>query len=194
MRERHLKIKRGIDVIVSAVLLAVLSPLLILTALMIVLTMPGPVFFMQQRMGRSEVPYDIFKFRSMKADAEAETNFAFDRDGERLTAFGRLIRRLKVDELPQLFNVLKGDMSLVGPRPTIGQQTRQYNEHQKQRLLMKPGMTGLAQVNGNTSLSWEERIEYDIEYVRRFSLLLDLKILLKTLLIVVLGEERFKKR
>ena len=194
MRDRHLKIKRSIDVIVSAVLLAVLSPLLILTALMIVLTMPGPVFFMQQRMGHAEVPYAIFKFRSMKADAEAETNFAFNKDEERLTAFGRLIRRLKGDELPQLFNVLKGDMSLVGPRPTIEQQTRQYNEHQKQRLIMKPGMTGLAQVNGNTSLSWEERIGYDIEYVRRFSLLLDLKILLKTLLIVVLGEERFKKR
>ncbi|CAM4205865.1 sugar transferase [Lacicoccus alkaliphilus] len=193
MKDRHLKIKRGIDVFVSALLLVVLSPLLIATAVTIILTMPGPVFFLQQRVGRAEAPYVIFKFRSMKADAEAENNFAFDKDEERLTAFGRTIRRLKVDELPQLFNVLKGDMSLVGPRPTIEQQTRQYNAREKQRLGMRPGMTGFAQVNGNTSLSWEERIEYDIEYVRRFSLFLDMKILLKTLLIVVLGEERFKK-
>lgn len=126
-------------------------------------------------------------------DSEAESKFEFDKDQQRLTSFGKLIRRLKIDELPQLLNVLKGDMSLVGPRPTIKQHTELYTDYQKQRLNMKPGMTGLAQVNGNASLTWDERIEYDIKYIKKFSLFLDLRILLKTFLIVLMGEERFKK-
>ncbi|MCD2136461.1 sugar transferase [Salinicoccus halitifaciens] len=193
MKELSLKIKRCIDVAVSFILLMMLSPLLVATAMLIVVTMPGPVFFMQDRIGYKGKPYSIFKFRSMKVDKDAETNFAFDKDAERLTLFGRLIRRLKIDELPQLLNVLKGDMSLVGPRPTIEQQVREYDDHQRRRLDMKPGMTGLAQVNGNASLSWDERIEYDIRYISRFSLFLDMWILMKTFLIVLLGEERFKK-
>lgn len=193
MKEWSLKIKRCIDVMVSFILLMMLSPLLVATAIMIMVTMPGPVFFMQDRIGHKGRPYSIFKFRSMKVDKDAETNFAFDKDAERLTAFGRLIRRLKIDELPQLLNVLKGDMSLVGPRPTIEQQVREYDDHQRRRLDMKPGMTGLAQVNGNASLTWDERIEYDVHYISRFSLFLDMWILLKTALIVLLGEERFKK-
>src|SRR5690625_2835480 len=193
MKELSVKIKRGIDILVSFILLMLLSPLLAATAVLIVVTMPGPVFFMQDRIGHNGRPYSIFKFRSMKVDKDAETNFAFDKDAERLTAFGRLIRRLKIDELPQLLNVLKGDMSLVGPRPTIEQQVREYDDHQRRRLDMKPGMTGLAQVNGNASLTWDERIEYDLRYISRFSLFLDMWILLKTFLIVLLGEERFKK-
>lgn len=193
MKRNSLKIKRIIDVLVSFILLMLLSPLLIVTALLIMFTMPGPVFFMQNRIGYKGHPYSIFKFRSMKVDREAESKFEFDKDLVRLTAFGKLIRRLKIDELPQLLNVLKGDMSLVGPRPTIEQHTKLYSDHQKQRLNMKPGMTGLAQVNGNTSLTWDERIEYDIKYIKKFSLFLDLSILLKTFLIIFMGEEKFKK-
>lgn len=109
-----------------------------------------------------------------------------------MTPFGNLIRRLKIDELPQLINVFKGDMSLVGPRPTIKEQTDLYNDYQRQRLKMRPGMTGLAQVNGNISLSWDERIKYDVEYVTNFSVLLDLKILFKTVGVVVFGEAKYK--
>lgn len=193
MKRNSLKIKRIIDVLVSFILLMLLSPVLIITALLIMFTMPGPVFFMQNRIGYKGQPYAIFKFRSMKVDREAESKFEFDKDHARLTAFGKLIRRLKIDELPQLLNVLKGDMSLVGPRPTIEQHTKSYSDHQKQRLNMKPGMTGLAQVNGNASLTWNERIEYDIKYIKNFSLFLDLSILLKTFLIIFMGEEKFKK-
>lgn len=193
MKKISLDIKRSVDVFLSFILLVILSPLLIITTLLIIFTMPGPVFFMQKRIGHKGHPYSIFKFRSMKVDSEAESNFEFVKDQERLTAFGKLIRRLKIDELPQLFNVLKGDMSLVGPRPTIEQHTKLYSGYQRQRLNMKPGMTGLAQVNGNASLTWDERIKYDIRYIKKFSLFLDLRILLKTFLIVLIGEERFKK-
>jgi lipopolysaccharide/colanic/teichoic acid biosynthesis glycosyltransferase len=117
----------------------------------------------------------------------------FGKDEQRLTRLGRFLRRTKIDEFPQLLNVLFGDMSLIGPRPTIRQQVDEYSERQMKRLQVKPGMTGLAQVNGNASISWEERIEYDVEYVENFSLWLDLKILLKTAAIVVLGEEKFRR-
>ena len=128
----------------------------------------------------------------MKVDKEAEKSHDFTKDAERMTPFGNLIRRLKIDELPQLINVFKGDMSLVGPRPTIKEQTDLYNDYQRQRLKMRPGMTGLAQVNGNISLSWDERIKYDVEYVTNFSVLLDLKILFKTVGVVVFGEAKYK--
>ena len=136
--------------------------------------------------------FNILKFRSMKVDKEAEKSHDFTKDAERMTPFGNLIRRLKIDELPQLINVFKGDMSLVGPRPTIKEQTDLYNDYQRQRLKMRPGMTGLAQVNGNISLSWDERIKYDVEYVTNFSVLLDLKILFKTVGVVVFGEAKYK--
>ncbi|TVT29851.1 sugar transferase [Salinicoccus cyprini] len=181
------------DIIVSSFCLFILSPLLLITGLIIKVTMPGPLFFRQRRVGMHERLFDILKFRSMKVDRSAEERFDFDKDEERITAFGRLIRRLKIDELPQLLNVLKGDMSLVGPRPTIEQQVAEYDAHQRRRLDVKPGMTGLAQVNGNTYLSWEERIEYDIQYVDTHSAKLDLMIILKTVLIVLFGEGNFKK-
>ncbi|WP_246094971.1 sugar transferase [Salinicoccus cyprini] len=186
-------IKRSMDIIVSSFCLFILSPLLLITGLIIKVTMPGPLFFRQRRVGMHERLFDILKFRSMKVDRSAEERFDFDKDEERITAFGRLIRRLKIDELPQLLNVLKGDMSLVGPRPTIEQQVAEYDAHQRRRLDVKPGMTGLAQVNGNTYLSWEERIEYDIQYVDTHSAKLDLMIILKTVLIVLFGEGNFKK-
>lgn len=194
MRNFNLILKRLIDIAVSLICLIILLPVFILTVLLIKITMPGPILFTQERVGKSKILFEILKFRTMKVDKEVEKNLDFSKDEERLTRLGKFLRRFKIDELPQLFNVLKGDMSLVGPRPTVMNQVKRYTTYQLQRLNMKPGMTGLAQVNGNISLTWAERIEYDIEYIDNFSILLDLRILLKTVAIVLIGEERFKRR
>lgn len=194
LRFLQLCVKRTVDVLGSGIGLLVISPLLMVTGILIKIIMPGPVFFRQQRVGKNRKLFDILKFRSMKVDREAERTLDFSRDAERVTPFGRLIRRLKIDELPQLINVFKGDMSLIGPRPTVKEQVDLYTPRQMHRLDMRPGMTGLAQVNGNTALSWEDRIEYDLEYIEKYSLLLDLKILVKTVLVVICGEEKFKKK
>lgn len=192
MRQVDLAIKRAVDFLGSGIGLIVVSPIFLITVILMELFMPGPVFFKQQRVGKNGTLFNILKFRSMKVDKEAEKSHDFTKDAERMTPFGNLIRRLKIDELPQLINVFKGDMSLVGPRPTIKEQTDLYNDYQRQRLKMRPGMTGLAQVNGNISLSWDERIKYDVEYVTNFSVLLDLKILFKTVGVVIFGEAKYK--
>lgn len=193
MKRLELCVKRTFDIVGSFIVLLVLSPVLVLSALMIVCFMPGPVFFFQERVGKNGKVFKIYKFRTMKVDKEAEANFDVSRDSERRTKVGDFLRRFKIDEVVQLINVLKGDMSMVGPRPTFKRQTDKYNDFEKQRLMMRPGMTGLAQVNGNISLSWEERIIYDVQYIKDFSLLLDLKILFKTVLIVLFGEKKFKR-
>lgn len=193
MLNLELFIKRAFDILASILGLIVLLPLFLLVSLLILLFMPGPVFFLQDRVGKDRVDFKILKFRSMKVDRRAEASMDFGKDAQRLTLLGRILRRTKIDELPQLLNVLIGNMSLIGPRPTIRQQVEKYTEWQMKRLQLKPGMTGLAQVNGNASISWEERIEYDVEYVENFSLWLDMKILLKTVAIVLLGEEKFRR-
>ena len=193
MRRLNLAIKRTADIIFSAAGLIVLLPILLISAILLEIFMPGPLFFKQQRVGKNGRLFNILKFRSMKVDKALEASHDFTRDAERMTPFGKLLRRTKIDELPQLWNVLVGDMSLVGPRPTIKEQTDKYNGYQRQRLNMRPGMTGLAQVNGNVSLTWDERFVYDIEYVNNFSVLLDIRILCKTVLVVIMGEEKFKR-
>lgn len=193
MRRLNLAIKRTADIIFSAAGLIVLMPVLLISAILLEIFMPGPLFFKQQRVGKNGRLFNILKFRSMKVDKALEASHDFTRDAERMTPFGKLLRRTKIDELPQLWNVLVGDMSLVGPRPTVKEQTDKYNDYQRQRLNMRPGMTGLAQVNGNVSLTWDERFVYDIEYVNNFSVLLDIKILCKTVLVVIMGEEKFKR-
>ena len=193
MRRLNLAIKRTADIIFSAAGLIVLMPILLISAILLEVFMPGRLFFKQQRVGKNGRLFNILKFRSMKVDKALEASHDFTRDAERMTPFGKLLRRTKIDELPQLWNVLVGDMSLVGPRPTIKEQTDKYNDFQRQRLNMRPGMTGLAQVNGNVSLTWDERFVYDIEYVNNFSVLLDIKILCKTVLVVIMGEEKFKR-
>lgn len=185
--------KRLIDIVGSGLGIVILLPILLFTIILIKLTMPGPIFFKQERVGKNEKTFKILKFRTMKVDKEAEKKMDFSKDRDRITRLGKILRRTKIDELPQLFHVFIGDMSLVGPRPTVMKQVHQYTDRQKKRLEMRPGMTGLAQVNGNITLDWEQRIEYDIEYVSGFSLYLDLKILLKTIAIVLLGEGKFKK-
>ena len=193
MRRLNLAIKRTADIVFSAAGLIVLLPILLISAILLEVFMPGPLFFKQQRVGKDGRLFNIIKFRSMKVDKALEASHDFTRDAERMTPFGKLLRRTKIDELPQLWNVLVGDMSLVGPRPTVKEQTDKYNDYQRQRLNMRPGMTGLAQVNGNISLTWDERFVYDIEYVNNFSVLLDIKILCKTVLVVIMGEEKFKR-
>ncbi|MBA2175356.1 sugar transferase [Halobacillus locisalis] len=192
-RKLSLFIKRIIDILGSGLGLLIILPLFIIVIILIKVTMPGPIFFKQDRVGKDKKAFQILKFRTMKVDTEAEKNLDFSKDKNRLTTSGRVLRRTKVDELPQLLNVFSGDMSLVGPRPTVGIQVDNYTEFQTQRLNMRPGMTGLAQVNGNITLPWKQRIEYDVEYIRNFSILLDCKILIKTVAIVLLGERKFKK-
>lgn len=192
MRQLNLALKRFIDLLGSGIGLVIISPILLITVVLLEIFMPGPVFFRQQRVGKNGKLFNILKFRSMKVDKEAENSHDFTKDEERKTAFGNLIRRLKIDELPQLINVFRGDMSLVGPRPTVKEQTDLYNDYQRQRLRMRPGMTGLAQVNGNISLTWDERIDYDVEYIKNFTFWLDIKILFKTVAVVIFGEDKFK--
>lgn len=190
IRKINLFFKRGIDILGSGVGLICFCPIFILCFILIKKSMPGPAFFKQERVGKNKRLFLVLKFRTMKVDKAAEENFDFQKDAERITPLGRFLRRTKIDELPQLVNVLKGDMSLVGPRPTIKKQVEQYDPFELQRLNMRPGMTGLAQVNGNINLNWKERIYYDVQYINNFNILLDLKILLKTIKIVLRGEER----
>ena len=191
MRKFNFFLKRLFDLLGSGIGLLLLSPIFLLASVMIKLTMPGPVFFHQTRVGKDGRLFAILKFRSMKVDRTAEEHFDFSKDEERITWFGKFLRRSKIDELPQLLNVFKGDMSLVGPRPTIKEYADAYTQRQRRRLQVRPGMTGLAQVHGNAAISWDERIEYDLTYIDHFSVLLDAKILLKTILVVIFGEEKF---
>jgi undecaprenyl phosphate N,N'-diacetylbacillosamine 1-phosphate transferase len=193
MKILSLVVKRLFDILLSTLLLILLSPFLIVVILILWLSDPGPIFFLQERVGKDNVLFNIYKFRTMRVDRHAEESMDSLKDEERTFAFGRFMRRFKIDELPQLLNVLLNDMSLIGPRPTYKKQVDSYSEFQLKRLKMKPGMTGWAQVNGNATITWENRIIYDVEYVENFSLGLDLKILLKTIAIVLLGEEKFSK-
>ena len=182
--------KRIADIFVSFSLLLVLSPLFVLISLLIFITMPGPIFFKQERAGYKKSSFKILKFRTMKVDKEAEIVINTKKDIERLTKTGKILRRLKLDELPQLFNVLYGNMSLVGPRPTIFRQVDKYNDYEMKRLDVKPGMTGLAQINGGINIPWAERIEFDIKYVEKNNIFIDLKIILFTVVVIVFGEKK----
>lgn len=193
MRKLNLGLKRIFDIIVSALGLIILFPVLLITVLLIKTTMPGKIFFRQERVGMEKRLFHILKFRTMKEDRQAEEAHDFSKDTERMTRTGNILRRLKIDELPQLWNVFVGDMSLVGPRPTVIEQVEQYDEFQMRRLKMRPGMTGLAQVNGNVSLTWDDRIVYDVTYIEKFSVFMDLAIMAKTFLVIIFGEQKFRK-
>jgi lipopolysaccharide/colanic/teichoic acid biosynthesis glycosyltransferase len=182
--------KRLFDLLLAMLLTLLFSPVLLLLALVVKLTSRGPIFFNQQRLGKQGRAFKAYKFRTM-LDRVRIHHVEIREDNLELTRFGRFLRRCKLDELPQLLNVLKGDMSLVGPRPPLPSQLAQYDSKTLRRLNVTPGMTGLAQVRGGTRMSWQERWVYDLEYVRRVSFPLDLSILLRTLLVVVFGEGRF---
>lgn len=170
--------KRLIDIVVSFTLLFCLFPLLLMLAILVRLCLGSPVLFRQQRPGLHGLPFVLCKFRSMSDERDENGNLLPDH--ARLGSFGQLLRRLSLDELPQLWNVLKGDMSLIGPRPLLMQYLERYSPRQERRHEVRPGITGWAQVNGRNALSWEERFEMDVWYVGHQSFSLDLKILVMT--------------
>ena len=179
---------RALDVALSAALLLITSPLLALAAIVIRLESRGPVFYRQLRVGRAGEPFQLWKLRTMVPGAESIGAGLYVLEGDpRITRTGRLLRRFSLDELPNLVNVLRGDMAIVGPRPTVQEQVDRYTDRQRRRLEVKPGITGWAQVNGRTSLSWPERIELDVWYVEHRSIRLDIRILTKTARMLATG-------
>jgi lipopolysaccharide/colanic/teichoic acid biosynthesis glycosyltransferase len=181
-------LSRGLDVVLSATLLVLTSPVLAVAALAIRIESRGPVFYRQRRVGRGGEPFELWKLRTMVPGAESMGAGLYVLEGDtRITRTGRLLRRLSLDELPNLVNVLRGDMAIVGPRPTVQEQVDRYTDRQRRRLEVKPGITGWAQINGRTSLLWPERIELDVWYVEHRSLRLDLRILLRTARMLATG-------
>ena len=179
---------RALDVVVSAIALLVCAPVLAIAAIAIRLGSPGPVLYRQQRIGKDGVPFEMLKLRTMVPGSDpVGVGTAVTRDDPRVTRPGRLLRRFSLDEIPNLINVLRGDMSIVGPRPTIEAQVREYTPHQRRRLEVKPGITGWAQVRGRAGIPWEERIDLDVWYVDHRSFLLDLRILGRTVWLLVTG-------
>lgn len=171
-------IKRIIDLILSGIALVVLSPVYLILAILVRTKLGSPVLFSQERPGRNEKVFRMYKFRSM-TDAR-DANGELLPDEERLTRFGAALRTTSLDELPELFNIFKGDMSIVGPRPLLVKYLPRYNERQRHRHDVRPGLTGWAQVNGRNAISWEQKFEYDVEYVEQESFLFDLKIIFMT--------------
>ena len=183
-------VKRIVDVLVSGIALLILAFPLAAVALAIKLDDRGPVFFRQIRIGRGGKPFRVWKFRTMSVmEVSPEGPDLLSRGDPRITRVGRLLRNLGLDELPQLLNVLTGEMSLVGPRPTLSYQVERYSPFQKRRLEVRPGITSLAVVAGRNALSWNERIELDVWYIDHWSLGLDLRILAKTLWCVLITRE-----
>jgi len=181
MNKKQSIIKRGIDIVLSAGGAILFSPVMLITALLIKLDSNGPVFFTQERVGRDKKPFKLYKFRTMKVGAEKEgLGFDVEENDSRIPLIGNFLRRWCIDELPQLFNVLKGEMSIVGPRPTLKYQVDNYTDADARRLEVKPGMTGLAQVRGRNALTWPEKIKYDVEYIDNYSTGLDFKIMFET--------------
>lgn len=201
--EKEEAMKRLIDFIISLTALCILSPIFLLVAFKVKKNLGSPIFFYQERPGKDGKLFKMIKFRSMKD--------AVDKDGhplpddQRITPFGQKLRSTSLDEMPQLINVLKGDMSIVGPRPQMKEFLDHYTPHQMRRHEVKPGMTGLAQVSGRNNLSWEEKFDLDVEYVEKQSTLFDFKIMFKTVEVMVkkeginapdqeVGAERFSSR
>jgi lipopolysaccharide/colanic/teichoic acid biosynthesis glycosyltransferase len=179
---------RPLDLALALVLLLVTAPLLGLAALAIKLESRGPVFYRQRRVGKDGRPFELVKLRTMVSGAEAMGAGIYVVEGDpRITRVGRLLRRFSLDELPNLINVVRGDLAIVGPRPTVQEQVDRYTERQRRRLEVKPGITGWAQINGRTSLPWPERIELDVWYVEHRSLRLDLRILARTARLLATG-------
>ena len=179
-------IKRIIDLILSFMAIIVLSPVLVIVAILVRTKLGSPVIFKQKRPGMNEKIFTLYKFRTMTDETDEQGNLLPDE--VRLTKFGKLLRSTSLDELPELFNILKGDMAIVGPRPLLVRYLPRYNEHQKKRHNVRPGFTGYAQVNGRNSISWEEKFDFDVYYVEHVSFLLDVKIIFKTIKVVFARE------
>lgn len=176
-------LKRLFDIVASLIILIVGFPVMLIVALLVFKNLGRPVLYKQERPGLHEYTFQLYKFRSMKEKADCGEFLLTDE--ERLDEFGKLLRKSSLDELPELVNILKGDMSFVGPRPLLTEYLSIYNEYHKRRHEVRPGLTGLAQVMGRNSVPWEERFDYDVEYVENVGFLLDAKILLKTIILVL---------
>jgi lipopolysaccharide/colanic/teichoic acid biosynthesis glycosyltransferase len=186
-------IRRGIDIVVSAIALMIGAPVLALAVLAIRLESRGPAIYRQRRVGLRGAPFDVLKLRTIVDGAEhIGAGLAINANDSRITRVGAFLRRTSLDELPNLLNVLRGEMSLIGPRPTLPAQVDQYTARQRGRLAVKPGITGWAQVNGRASLPWSERIELDLHYVEHRSLALDVRILLRTPALILGGAGLYK--
>lgn len=170
--------KRLIDFIVALVAFVLLSPVFIVVTIFLAIANSGRPFFFQRRPGKNEHIFSIIKFKTMNDKKDAEGNLL--PDAQRLTAVGKFVRKTSLDEIPQLLNVIKGDMSLIGPRPLLVEYLALYNEEQKKRHSVRPGITGWAQVNGRNAISWEKKFEYDVWYVNHLSFVLDIRVLLMT--------------
>ncbi len=179
---------RALDVAIAGIGLAITSPVLAAAALAVKLEDGGPVLYRQTRVGKDGLDFELLKLRTMIVGAERQgAGWAVDKGDARITTVGNVLRKLSVDELPQLWNVVRGEMSIVGPRPTLRYQVERYTDRQRKRLDVRPGITGWAQIHGRASLPWPERIELDVWYVEHRSPLVDLKILLRTPLALLGG-------
>lgn len=179
--------KRILDFFIAIIMLTLLSPIFVLLTVLLFIFNDGQVFFLQKRPGKNERVFSIIKFKTMNDKKDAEGNLL--PDGDRLTPVGKIVRKTSMDEIPQLINILKGDMSLIGPRPLLIQYLPVYTEREKQRHSVLPGITGLSQVSGRNNLGWDERLNMDVEYVENMSFLLDLKIFLKTIKNVITSKD-----
>ena len=179
-------IKRLLDIVISLCGIIVLSPVYLILGVLVKKKLGTPVIFRQDRPGKDEKVFQLYKFRSMTDEKDADGNLLPDE--VRLTSFGKKLRSTSLDELPELFNILKGDMSLIGPRPLLVRYLPRYNEFQRHRHDVRPGLTGLAQVNGRNAITWEKKFEYDVEYVNRLSFALDARIFMDTVKAVLKRE------
>jgi len=186
-------VKPLLDLICAILALIILSPVLSVSIILIVISSKGPFLFIQKRLGKGGKIFRLYKLRTMTNKIRVADREIMTGDAE-LTRVGKWLRRLKIDELLQLINIVKGDMSIVGPRPCLPGQLKDFDKNGIRRIEVKPGLTGLAQINGNIHLSWPERWEYDKKYVESISFWLDLKIIVTTAFIVIFGEDKFIKR
>ena len=178
--------KRLLDIILSALILILASPLLLLTAALIFLSYGAPIIFKHERPGKDGQPFKLIKFRSMRDARDQEGNVL--PDAERITRFGQFIRKTSIDELPEFYNVLRGDMSLVGPRPLLMQYLQRYSTEQARRHTVLPGVTGWAQINGRNAISWDDKFKYDLWYIDHWTFWLDVKIIFLTIWKVLKGD------
>ena len=188
MRKFQLFIKRAFDLFasISLLILLIIFPVMIIVPILIKIDSKGPAIFTQDRTGKNGKIFKIYKFRTMRIPEDSlDENGNMLEPKKRITKLGAILRKTSIDELAQLFNVINGTMSFVGPRPTLPYQSERSNERQKKRHDMRPGITGWAQVNGRNELTWSEKLEYDVEYIEKFSLLFDIKILFKTVAVVL---------
>src|SRR5690554_3436617 len=179
--------KRPLDFILSLLALIILSPVMIIVAILVKIKLGGPVIFKQQRPGKNEKIFNMYKFRTMTNELDKDGNLLPDKD--RITKFGQVLRKLSIDELPSLLNILKGDISIVGPRPLMPSYLNYYTPKEKQRHLVRPGLTGLAQVNGRNYIDWEKRFEHDLKYIEKITFFGDIKIIFKTFIKVLKRED-----